>query len=155
MAGHSVTLTHHCAAPPASVWAVLTDIDRFEDTLSGVTRVERLTSGPYAAGSRWRETRTLLGRAETQELWVGESTPPVRTVVNARSGGVAYSTDFTIAGDGTGSLITVTFAAVHPGANLLQRAAWAVFGPIGNKATTSVLRRDLMDIAAAAERRRP
>src|SRR5690606_16565810 len=64
------------------------------EVLRNVTRVERMTDGPYAVGTRWRETRRMMGREETEEMWVAESDPLRRTVVAASSGGAEYRTTF-------------------------------------------------------------
>ena len=45
-------------APVASVWRVFTDLPGRRQWLSTVTRVEMLTTGPFGAGTVWRETRS-------------------------------------------------------------------------------------------------
>lgn len=152
MAGHGIHLTQTTTASPEAVWAVLTNISGAADTLRGVSRVELLTDGPYAAGTRWRETRTMFGKEETQEMWVAESQPPWRTVVRAEDKGVAYVTVFEVAPAGEGSRITMHFDAEQASPGLVARLAWKALGPIGAKATARVMRGDLADIAAAAER---
>lgn len=72
MAGHSITVSGTISAPRERVWRVLTDLDNAPTLIPSITSVERLTDGPYAAGTRWRETRTMLGRTETHELEVAE-----------------------------------------------------------------------------------
>ncbi len=48
MPSNDVRLNHVIDAPPAAVWAVLTDIDRAAETLSGVSRVELAVFGRLA-----------------------------------------------------------------------------------------------------------
>lgn len=151
MAGHSITLEQRTMASPADVWEVLTDIGSAADVLRGVDKVELLTDGPYAVGTRWRETRTMMGKSETQEMQVTEAEPPSRTVITAEAGGVHYTTVFTVTPSGDGSLIRMEFAGEQESPGLVSRVMWTVMGPLGARITKRVMADDLRDIAAAAE----
>lgn len=152
MAGHTLTLTRLVHASPHLVWAVLTDLDRATEVLRNVTRVERMTDGPYAVGTRWRETRRMMGREETEEMWVAESDPLRRTVVAASSGGAEYRTTFELEPQPDGStLLRYTFRAETPDPSGVQKLLWAVFGRLGARVTRKVMEQDLEDIAGAAE----
>ena len=105
---NEITLSRIIEAPPARVWQVLTDLDHAAETLSGVLRVEVLTDGPYALGTRWRETRKMFGREASEELWVADNDPLRRTQVRASSGGVDYVTEFVL------TPVTEPGAAAHP-----------------------------------------
>ena len=50
---------------PTEVFAALTDVERYPEWLiaSGIVRVERLDTGPLAAGSRLRISQTVAGRS--------------------------------------------------------------------------------------------
>ena len=54
--------------------------------------------GPHAVGTTWRETRSMMGKSETQEMTVAVVQPPNRTVVTAEAAGVHYTTEFTLSG---------------------------------------------------------
>lgn len=140
-------------ASPERVWEVLTDLDRVVERLSGVTAVEPMTDGPYAVGTRWRETRTMFGRAVTEEMWVAETDPWRSTQVRAESGGATYVTDFTLTplGDGERTELTMRFDATIQDPSVLQRLSMKVMEPIALRATRKHLEQDLADIAAAAE----
>ena len=75
---HKTSLTQHINAPAEKVWAVISDIPASAATLSSIDSIQMLTEGPYSVGTRWKETRSMLGRAETVEMWVSECEPPAR-----------------------------------------------------------------------------
>jgi carbon monoxide dehydrogenase subunit G len=152
MSGREITVSRVVHAAPEQVWAVLTDLDAAPTTLRGVSRVERVAGPAYDVGTRWRETRRVLGKEETQEMEVTETSPAETTTVEARSGGVDYRTVFTLAPEGDGTLLTVCFGASHPDPTWLQRVTAAVFGSVGAAMTTRLLAQDLADIAAVAEK---
>ncbi len=151
MSGREVTASRVVHATPEEVWAVLIDLDAAPTTLRGVSRVERVAGPAYDVGTRWRETRRILGKEETQELEVKAAEAPRRTTIEAQAGGVDYRTVFTLEPAEDGTLLSVCFGASHPDPTWLQRVTTAVFGPVGAALTTKLLTQDLADIAAVAE----
>lgn len=150
---HQVTLSRRVAAPPEAVWEVLTDLDQSVRRLSQVTELRVLSAGPYAIGTRWRETRRMMGASDTQEMLVVDNDPLRRTVLEAVDGSTTYRTTFVLESlDGSAAtLVTLTFAAQVADPTRLQRLAVRVVGPLGLKLTEKSLRTELDDIAAAAE----
>lgn len=151
MAPKEIRLERQVAATPDQVWAVLTDLDSAAQTLSGVSRVERVAGAGYEVGTRWRETRKMFGKEATEEMWVAEIDAPRRTVVKAHSSSTDYTTTFTVAPAGAGTELTMTFSAEVGSSSLVTKVMMAVFGGIGMKATTKAMATDLDDIAARAE----
>lgn len=147
----STSLTKHINATPEKVWAVISDIPGSAKTLSGIDSVQMLTDGPYGAGTRWKETRTMMGRKETVEMWVFEAEPPLATTVKAVQGGADYTTRFTLAARGSGTELTVYFGAEIIKPNILTKVMVALLGRIGMNATRKALAKDLDEIAAKAE----
>jgi carbon monoxide dehydrogenase subunit G len=152
-AGHEIRVGRRMAAAPEAVWKVLTDLEGAVETLRAVTKVEVLTPGEYGVGTKWRETRTMWGKEATEELSVTVAEAPRLTVVEANPGKTHYTTTFTVRPAGTGSQVDVRFGAWTEDPNPAQRAAWAVFGAIGARATRKMLAADLEDIAKAAQER--
>jgi len=65
-------------APPEKVFRLATDPDRFGEWMQGLVRLERATAGPLRIGSRWRETRKVMGNEATEEFEVTALDPPRR-----------------------------------------------------------------------------
>lgn len=150
---HQVEISRRIQASPAAVWEVLTDLSRAQERLSQVTELQVLTAGPYALGTRWRETRRMMGASETQEMVVVDNDPLRRTVLEARDGSTVYRTELVLESldDAHATLLTCRFDADVADPGRLQRLALKVVGPLGTKLTEKSLRTELDDIAAAAE----
>lgn len=150
---HEVTISRRVPAPPAVVWEVITDLDQAQRRLSQVTDLQVITDGPYAVGTRWRETRRMMGASDTQELVVVENDPLRRTVTEAVDASTTYRTELLLESldESAGTLLTVTFSATVDDPTRLHRLALRVVGPLGLKLTERSLRTELDDIAAAAE----
>lgn len=148
---HSTSLTQHVNAGPEKVWAVISDIPGSAGTLSGVESIQMISEGPYGEGTRWKETRSMMGRRETVEMWVAQADPPHSTTVKALQGGADYTSRFTLAERGGGTDLTLTFGAevLHP--TVVSKIAMALFGKLGMNVTRKALAKDLAEIAAKAE----
>lgn len=148
---HSTNLTQHIHATPDKVWAVISDIPGSAATLSGIDAVQMLSDGPYGAGTRWKETRTMMGRSETVEMWVAQAEPPRSTTVKALQGGADYTSRFSLAERDGGTDLTLTFAADVVKPTVLSKITMALFGKLGMSITRKALAKDLAEIAAKAE----
>ncbi len=148
---HSTALTQHVHASPEKVWAVISDIPASASTLSGVEAVQMLSDGPHGEGTRWKETRTMMGRSETVEMWVAQADPPRSTTVKALQGGADYTTHFSLAERDGGTDLTLTFSADLLKPTVFSKVTMALFGKIGMNMTRKALAKDLAEIAAKAE----
>jgi len=158
MTQQTLRLSRTVEADVEAVWDVLTDLTRAAERLSGLDSVQVMTSGPYAVGTRWRETRSFFGRSHTEEMWVRRNHPLRSTVVEAGEGETTYSTVWALEphgevdeeGRSSATRLSLTFTGTSSD-SALNRAAMTVIGPLGLRATRRALERDLDDIAAAAE----
>lgn len=148
---HKISLTQHVNAPADKVWAVIADIPGSAATLSGIDAVQLLSDGPYGEGTRWKETRTMMGKSETVEMWVSQADPPRSTTVKALQGGADYTSRFTLADRDGGTDLTLTFGAELQNPSRMTKLAMALFGKLGMRFTRKALAKDLAEIAAKAE----
>ena len=153
MSAYALEVSRTINAPAEDVWAVLTDLANAEQVLSGVTKIELLSDGPYGVGTRWRETRKMMGKEATEEMWVVEANEPTVTVVNAESGGARYRTEFTLTEQGDATVLAMNFSAELLDPSTIQRVMQTLFGRLGLSMTKKVVAADLADIAVAAEAR--
>lgn len=150
----TVAVTRLVEAPVVEVWRVFTDLSGRCAWLSTVTRVEVLTSGPFGAGTVWRETRTMPDGAEiTEEFRVRECAIPERFVVASPGIGADYRMTYTftpvIEGRHRGGSMVTVVQDGSPTAAAGRLLAF-VFGGLAARTVEGALRRDLEDLAAAA-----
>jgi hypothetical protein len=150
----TVAVTRLVEAPVASVWRVFTDLPGRSAWLSTVTRVEVRTSGPFGAGTVWRETRMMAGGAEvTEEFLVSECVIPERFVVVSPGIGDEYRMTYSfvpvIEGRHRGGTMVTVIQDGSPTAPS-GRILALVFGGLAARTVEGTLRRDLDDLAAAA-----
>jgi uncharacterized membrane protein len=145
-----VEVRRQVAAPVERVWAVTTDLAGSPQVVRGIDAVEVLTPGDFGVGTRWRETRTMLGRSATEEMTVTAVEPQRSYTTEAVRPGVRYVSTVAVTPAGDGSELTLTFGARPTSA--VTRLLGAVTGPLGRRAVARALEKDLADLAAAAER---
>lgn len=68
------------AAPADVVWRYLLEFQNTRRWMEGTSDVASLDPGPIAVGSRFRQTRTIHGRAATVEFVVSELDEAERTI---------------------------------------------------------------------------
>ena len=111
-------------------------------------------SGPFAAGTVWRETRTMADGGEiTEEFRVRECAVPERFVVASPGIGADYRMTYTfvpvIEGRHRGGTMVTVVQDGAPTAPAGRFLAF-VFGGLAARTVEGALRRDLDDLAAAA-----
>jgi carbon monoxide dehydrogenase subunit G len=148
---HSTTLSQHVNATREKVWAVITDIPGSAKTLSGVKAIQMLSEGPYGEGTRWKETRAMMGREETVEMHVAQIDPPRGTTVKAQQGGADYTTRFTLEERDGETELVLFFGAEVLQPTFFSKVMMAAFGKLGMSITRKALAKDLAEIAAKAE----
>ncbi len=92
-------------SPPARVWEVLSDIERWPEWTDSVTRVRRQDSGPFQVGSRAEIQQPKLPPAE----FIVTALEPGRGFAwETKSGGVTAVANHWIEEKGAGCLVTLS-----------------------------------------------
>lgn len=139
-------------APKETVWQIVTNIEQSAHTIDAIEKVEIIERpADSLVGLRWRETRTMFGRTETQEMWIGEAQPPDYYVVRSESAGVVYTSRLTLTGEGDQTRLEMSFEGKPT--TFVMRLLAAVTGIFFRGATQKALQSDLEDIKRAAEQR--
>lgn len=147
----AIAISRHVDAPADRVWEVLTDIERSPETIRAIDAVEVHTGPGFDVGTRWTETRTMMGRTVSETMEVTELEPGRSYVVEATSGRTHYRSEFGVAPDGQGTVVTMTFAGEPSGIG--GKIMVATLGRLFVGQTRKALAQDLEDIARASEQR--
>ncbi|MDP6479592.1 MAG: SRPBCC family protein [Phycisphaerales bacterium] len=109
MAALTLSLSRRIPASQQAVWTVIADIAGSPDRIASIAEVELLTSDPVGVGSRWKETRLLLGRKTTEVMEMTVFEPPARYVVEGDACGAHFVSELRCEPDGDGAtMLTMT-----------------------------------------------
>ena len=115
-------------APPATLFAYLSDLDNLAEWQSGVVSAERTSHGELGVGSTARVVRELMGQRMEAPLTITEYEPPHRLAIASEVSGVKAAgylslspapesaTDLTFAMEIRGSLLTAFMEPMIAGA---------------------------------------
>jgi hypothetical protein len=146
----SVSVERDIAAPASRVWSLITNIDAWPSTIQGIVSVERLDGGSgFGEGTRWRESRRILGKVGTEERLVTAIDPGRSFTAETENRGTYYVTTYAVTPAGPGSRLTIdftTFPAKPPG--FFGR----MVAGLGLRSVRNSLELDLVALAMAAER---
>lgn len=144
----TVTVSNHVDAPVERVFRVFTDIEHGPDHVGGIRKVEMLTPGVVHLGSRWRETRDILGRPDSAEMEITAFELNKMYTITHHKAGVRIDTTFWFAPEREGTKVSVEFeldgGGVPPG--MLAPLGWAIGGKVER-----VLSEDLVDLKHSVE----
>ena len=137
-------------ASPERVWQIITDLEGSQRVITGIIDIERLDGGrTFGVGTRWRETRKMMGKTATEEMTVTAVDPGRSYHTRAGNSKVEYeSTMFVLPSDG-GAIVGMSFSGEPKttGGKIMA----ATIGRLFAGATRKMMVKDLEDIAAFAE----
>ncbi len=143
-----ITVTDILAAPVEDVFKAFTDLEHQAGRVSGIKGIEVLTTGGFRLGTRWRETREVLGRIDDAEMEVTQFAQNAGYTITHEKAGVRIDTVFAFAPAGDGTKVSITFSLENQGLppGLLTPVSWAIAGKV-----KEALGRDLTDMKKAIE----
>ena len=141
-------LARHINAPREVVFAIAVDASRWAERIDGIERIEMLTDGPLAVGSRFRETRKMFGHEAVEELEVTAFDAPNRFTLKANSCSALFISEHEFVPDISGTLVELTIRtkATRLAVRLLAPLAWLMMRPM-----KKCLRADLDALKRIAE----
>ena len=145
----TVKVSGQIAAPVEQVFQMFTDIEHGVERVAGITKIEALTTGGFSLGTRWRETREVLGRLDDADMEVTAFELNRKYTITHYKAGVRVDAEFTFEPVAEGTKVSIEFGLGHQGLppGLLSPLEWAIAGKVRD-----VLTRDLADLKGAIEK---
>lgn len=146
----TVTVATQIAAPVEQVFKVFTDLEHSAGRVSNIREIEVLTPGGFELGTRWLETREVLGKLDSAEMEVTAfERNRTYTITHHKAGG-RIDTEFTFEPFKDGTKVRIEFALESHGLppGLLAPLGWAIAGKVRD-----VIGRDLADLKESMEKR--
>ena len=139
----TITVSNQIEAPVAEVFERFTDLDGSATRVTGIKAIEMLTTGPFGRGTRWRETREVLGRLDTAEMEVTAFERNRTYTITHHKLAARIETIFTFAALNGGTRVNVELSLMGPGLppGLLAPVEWAIASTVRD-----VLSQDLADL---------
>lgn len=103
-----MTLTTWIDAPVEQVFTQGIDVANHTRRIPGITKIEMLTPGPVAVGTRFKETRRMFGKDATEVFTVTALEPNHSYTLFTNSCGVAYEATHTFTAENGGTRLTLT-----------------------------------------------
>lgn len=146
----TLTLKRHIGATPERVFALTTDVEGFPAVVPGIKKTELLTSGPVGRGTRFRETREMLGKEATETMEFVEFSPPTGYAIGCTSCGVEYRTRSDLRAAPAGGTELVMTLDCRP-VTLFAKIVNPVMGLVMKRIMRKLLEADLDAVRSAAE----
>lgn len=147
-----VTVETEIDAPRMEVWRLVTDIENAQATIRAIQKIEVLERPRTGfVGFKWRETRTMFGKAATEVMWVTNAEEGAHYDTRAESHGSVYKTQVALSERNGKTILTMTFEGEPQSVG--ARIMWGLTGFLFKGATRKALAKDLADIKAALERK--
>jgi carbon monoxide dehydrogenase subunit G len=144
----TVSVSDHINVPVEHAFRLFTDFERGAGRVSNIKQIEMLTPGPVRLGTRWRETREIMGVRDSAEMEITSFERNRTYTITHHKAGVRVAATFWFEPSEHGTKVSLEFdvesGGLPPG--LLAPLGWAIAGKV-----TQVLSRDLGDFKRSLE----
>lgn len=144
----NIQLSVQVNAPVERVFAIFSDVQKSEEWVKGITKLEMLSDVTSGVGTRWRETRIMFGKEATEEMEISAYEPNKSYEVTAENMGMNYHTLFTFTPSGDGTRVEMVFTGTPTTLTARLMGLLMVFF-VG--ATRKALQEDMEQLKAVAE----
>lgn len=147
-----MSISRRVAAPRERVFAAASDLRNAAGRIRAIVRIVVLTDGPMRVGTRFEETRRMMGREATETMEIVEFDAPRSYTLGGESHGVRFRTQLRFEERDGGTEIVMD-SEVEP-VTFAARVMTFLTKPL-TKAMLKACAKDLDDIAAYVEGRGP
>jgi uncharacterized protein YndB with AHSA1/START domain len=144
----TVTVSNEVAAPVDEVFRLFTDFEHGDSHVTGIRKIDMLTPGSVHLGTRWRETREVMGRLDSAEMEITAFERNRTYTISHHKAGLRIDTTFWFEPTATGTKVTLEYdldaGGMPPG----------LIGPLGRAIgghVERVLSHDLADLKRSVE----
>jgi hypothetical protein len=144
----TITVANQIAAPVHRVFEFFTDIESGSPHVAGIKKIEMMTAGRFGLGTKWLETREVLGITDSAEMEVTSFERDKTYTITHHKAGVRIDTIFWFEPVGDTTKVSVEFEIESDGfpPGLLAPLNWAIAGKVRD-----VLGHDLADLKTSLE----
>jgi len=100
---HGFEFSEHIAASPREVFGVISDPSQATNFLENIKESTKLTEGPIAVGTTFRETRVVNKREASADLVVSAYDPDTRFGISTEAEGITVSYRYDVTPEGSGT----------------------------------------------------
>ena len=125
-------VTNEIAAPVEEVFRLFTDIEHAAERVAAIQEIKVMSTGPFNLGTRWNETREVLGRIDDAQMEITSFERNKTYTVTHHKAGVRIDTIFTFEPSESGTNVSIEFELNSQGLppGLLSPLEWAVGGKV-------------------------
>jgi len=138
-------------APPATVFAALSDFANAPQRVSGIKAVDMLTQGAVGKGTRFRETRVMFGTQASEIMNVIDWDPPRSYTLECHSCGCTYTSTITCAPEEGRSSATVVEMSLESRPVTFMAKLFSPLGKLMMGACRKAIAKDIADVKRSLE----
>jgi uncharacterized protein YndB with AHSA1/START domain len=128
----TISVSNEINAPVEDVFKMFTDIETAPQHVDAIMKIEMMSAGPFNLGTRWIETREVLGRTDDAQMEITSFERNRTYTVTHHKGGVRIDTIFAFEPVLAGTKVSIEFELNSQGLppGLLSPLEWAVGGKV-------------------------